>query len=249
MAAYGAAGRFGVGVPQSNPTVEPELGVLMPRRAALYATRLTSGEVEPQARLRAYIDAIETSLSTYDGLPLSAFGFACTGSSYLVGAEAERGIVEAASRRFGYPVLTAADAIVWAMARIGARRIAVIAPYPDALIKAGKAYFETRGLEVISTRRVVTRTTDTRSIYELTPEQAGDLTETALDVDAVLISGTGMPSLPLLDPQGSPPVLSSNLCLAARLLDAAGRGDLLDGVAPHGWRDRRAEALQEGASA
>lgn len=249
MAAYGAIGRFGVGVPQSNPTVEPELGVLMPRAAALYATRLTSSETEPQARLRAYIDAMEASLATYDGLNLSAFGFACTGSSYLVGAEAERGIVEVASQGFGYPVLTAADAIVWAMTRIGARRIAIIAPYPDALIAAGKSYFEARGLEVVSTRRVVTRTTDTRSIYELTPDQAGDLTETKLDVDAVLISGTGMPSLPLLAPEGAPPILSSNLCLAARLLEAAGRGDLLDGVAPIGWRDRLAQALQEGASA
>lgn len=250
MATYGAAGRFGVGVPQSNPTVEPEMSVLLPRAAAIYATRLTSLEADPQTRLRAYIASLEDSLATYDGLALSAFGFACTGSSYLVGADEERRISEAASQRFGYPVLTAADAIVGAMQRIGARRIAMVAPYPDALIAAGKAYFEARGLEVISTRRVVTRTTDTRSIYELTPDQAADLlADSARDVDAVLISGTGMASLPLLDPKGAPPVLSSNLCLAARLLDAVGRADLIDGIAPHGWRTRLTAALQQGASA
>lgn len=244
MAVYGAVARIGIGTPQSNPTVEPELGILMPRDAALYATRLTSREARPEDRLQAYIANLDASLETYDGLRLSAFGFACTGSSYLVGAEEERRLVDAASARFGYPVVTAADAIAWSLARIGARRIAVIAPYPDALIAASQRYFEGRGLQIVAASRVVTRTSDTRSIYELTPDQArGLLTASAGDADAVLVSGTGMASLSLLEPEADRPILSSNLCLSARLLDAVGRADLLDGAAPRGWRRRLAEAL------
>ena len=36
--------------------------------------------------------------------------------------------------------------------------------------------------------------------------------------DAVLLSGTGMPTLALLDAAGEPPVLSSNQCLAAAMI-------------------------------
>lgn len=244
MPAYGALGAFGLGTPQSNPTVEPELGVLMPRQAALYGTRLTSGETDPQTRLKDYLVDIGKTLKTYDNMRLSAFGFACTGSSYLVGREAEMAITRAAEDRYGYPVITAADAIVWGLEQIGSKRIAMIAPYPRALIEAGRAYFEARGIEIVSSERVVTRTEDTRTIYEITAEQADSLLKAApTDVDALLVSGTGMPSLAALAAHEQRPVLSSNLCLAGRLLAVAGHKNLLDGAAPAGWRSRLAEAL------
>lgn len=244
MPAYGALGAFGLGTPQSNPTVEPELGVLMPRQAALYGSRLTSRETDPMARLNAYLVDVGKTLETYDNMQLAAFGFACTGSSYLVGREVERAITEAAQDRFGYPIITAADAIVWGLERIGAKRIAMIAPYPQPLIEAGKAYFEARGLEVVSSERVVTRTADTRTIYEITPEQADSLLKAApTEVDALLVSGTGMPSLAALAAYDQRPVLSSNLCLSGRLLAEAGHYGQLDGAAPRGWQARLAEAL------
>lgn len=244
MRAYGALGAYGLGTPQSNPTVEPEMGILMPRQATLYGTRLTSLEKDPLARLEAYLVNIDKTLETYDSMKMSAFGFACTGSSYLVGRQSEEAITAAAQERFGYPVITAADAIVWGLKRIGAKRIAMIAPYPQALIEAGKAYFEARGVEVVSSERVVTRTTDTRTIYEITPEQADKLLHAApSDVEALLVSGTGMPSLAALAAYDKRPVLSSNLCLAGRLLAEAGHEDLLDGASPIGWQGRLVEAL------
>lgn len=244
MPAYGELGWFGIGTPQSNPTVEPELALLMPRQAALYATRLTSSETDPLQRLRAYLENLEQTLESYDNMKLTAFGFGCTGSSYLLGRDAEAAITKAAAKRFGYPVITAADAIVWGLKRLGARRIAMIAPYPQVLIEAGKAYFEARGLEVVTAERVVTRTTDTRTIYEITPDKAAALLAAApKDVDAILVSGTGMPSLAAMAMTQGTPVVSSNLCLAGRMLAEAGHKSLLEGVGPSGWQTRLAEAL------
>ncbi|WP_409020605.1 hypothetical protein [Brevundimonas vesicularis] len=244
MPAYGHLGWFGIGSPQSNPTVEPELSILMPRQTALYGTRLTSAETDPLARLKAYLVNLETTLETYDNMALSAFAFGCTGSSYLLGREAELSITESASVRFGYPVITAANAIVWGLERIGAKRIAIIAPYPEALIDAGRVYFEGRGLEVVRAERVVTRSTDTRTIYEISSDEANRLLESApTDVDAILISGTGMPGLAAMAAYAERPVLSSNLCLAGKLLAATGQASLLDGAAPAGWQSRLAEAV------
>lgn len=246
MAAYGSLGRYGVGTPQANPTVEVEFATLLPRAAALFATRLTSGVVDPLARLEDYLVRLDDYLASYDVLALDAFGFACTGSSYLLGREREAQIVEACAAGRGYPVITAADAIVWALDRLGAKRIAILAPYPAALVEAGKRYFEGRGLVVTAHERVETRTADTRTIYEL----GWDVAEAKLaefdagDADVILLSGTGMPSLPLVRAAGGRPVISSNLCLAARMLDASGRSDLLENLLePKGFRARLAETL------
>lgn len=245
--AYGSAGRFGVGAPQSNPTVEAEFAILAPRTATLYATRLTSTAATPEERLRFYLENLPATLAGYDNMKLDAFAFACTGSSYLLGAAREQEMVKTLSEQMGYPVLTAAQAIVWMLQRLGARKIAMIAPYSEALLAEGEAYFAKEGFEVVSINRVVTRTTDTRTIYELTADQA----QTALSeanvagADAILVSGTGMPSLPVVNPRGATPIISSNYCLGLRMLHASGRASLLDadGLEPLGWRKRLAEAL------
>ena len=243
---YGGAGRFGVGVPQSNPTVEAEFGVLLPRTASLHVTRLTSRAEDPIARLRAYLTDLAHYLEAYDGLKLAAFAFACTGSSYLVGKEEEAEIVAACAARFGYPIAPAADSIVWALEKLNARRIAVIAPYPAALIEAGHAYFESRGIHVQSLERIVTSSADTRSIYltGVADARAALARVPTQGIDAILISGTGMPSLAEVDTHGRPPILSSNLCAAARALDLAGKTEMLDalGIEPQGWRRRLDEA-------
>ncbi|MBT9470531.1 MAG: hypothetical protein V4514_10145 [Pseudomonadota bacterium] len=253
MAGYGSLGRYGVGTPQANPTVEVEFTTLLPRAAALYTTRLTSPVVDSLGRLEDYLVRLDDYLASYDLLQLDAFGFACTGASYLVGRERELEIIEACSAARGYPVITAADAIVWALEKLGARRVAVLAPYPDTLVQAGKVYFENRGLTICAHARVETRTTDTRSIYELGWETAqAKLAQFDLgDADVILLSGTGMPTLPLVDTMARRPVISSNLCLAARMLDAAGRGEaLLEAVLePKGFRARLNETLGLGAAA
>ncbi|MEZ6022146.1 MAG: hypothetical protein R3C16_01745 [Hyphomonadaceae bacterium] len=241
---YGTTGAFGVATPQSNPTVEPEFGVLMPRTARVHTTRLISDAADPLERLRIYLRELERTLRSYDGMKFSAFGFACTGSSYLLGHEAEAAIVTKCAETFGYPVVTAADAIVWMLGKLNAKKVVVLAPYPEALIEAGKGYFRDRGVDVIRHARVVTRTSDTRTIYELGVDQAREALA-ALDTsgaDAILVSGTGMPSLLLVDPNAALPVVSSNCCLGARMLDVAG-GGALDGLEPRDWRVRLKEAL------
>ncbi|MEO8751127.1 MAG: hypothetical protein ABI624_00455 [Casimicrobiaceae bacterium] len=245
---YGSAGRFGIGTPQANPTVEAEMGILLPRNCTLSVTRLTSVATDPLQRLHDYLSQLKQSLRSYDTLRPDAFGFACTGSSYLLGAAEERRLVGTASSAGGYPVETAARAIIWALERLRARRIALVAPYPQELVDAGVRYWTAAGIEIARTVRIATPGDDTRGIYCL----ADDVLAAPLaqlrhdDVDAILISGTGLPSLAAIHGfAGGPPVVSSNLCLAARLLDVAGdRAQLQHGAEfIRDWPQRLAEAL------
>ena len=86
---------------------------------------------------------------------------------------------------------------------------------------------------------------DTRGIYDLRAADARPLLAGLnLDgVDAVLISGTGLPSLPLIaEWNDGPPLLASNLCLAARLLDRLGIASGDPFPHPVNWHHRMTEA-------
>lgn len=218
---YGARGRFGLLTPQANPTVEPEFRRLLPADTEFYVARLTSRGDGPYARLVEYLERLPKTLQQYDSLHLDAVGFACTGSSYLLGADREAELVGAAQETIGAPVETAATATQWAFAYVGARRIFVVSPYPEWLRDKAVAYWQAAGLEVVGTATVPTGRTDTRGIYELQSANAA-ATLAGLDTlgaDAVLIASTGMPTLAVLSAarEQHPPLLSSNLCLAWRL--------------------------------
>ena len=243
MSSYGATGRIGIGTPQANPTVEAEMGILLPRSCTQHVVRLTSGAADPAARLVSYIEKLPAYLARYDSFRPDVFGFACTGSAYLVGQAQEAGIVAAAS----LPVITATAAIRWALNRLGVRRIALVAPYPGALFQAGLDYWAAEGFEIVRSAQVRIASADTRNIYALACDDARPVLD-GLDLsglDAVLLSGTGLPTLPLLaDWPHAVPLLSSNACLAACLMDRLGRSDLLDDRGwVRGWQDRLAEAL------
>lgn len=223
---FGARGRFGLLTPQANPTVEPEFRRLMPADTELYTGRLTSTGADTKTRLVDYLENLPGLVAQYDTLTFAALAFACTGSSYLLGAEREQERLAAASRITGAPVETAALAIRAALLHMNARRVFIITPYPAWLREAGLAYWEAAGIEVTGTADVPTApgggaSADTRAIYELQSADAARVLERAdtAGADAILLSGTGMPTLPLLRRLAgqTPPVISSNLCLAWRL--------------------------------
>lgn len=239
---YGRAGTVGIGTPQANPTVEAEMRILLPPAVATAVVRLTSTSQNPLFRLRLYLEGLEETLAHYDTLRPDAFGFACTGSSYLVGAAREAEIVAEVESRFGYPIVTATAAIAWQLQRLGARRIALASPYPAALADAAAAYWRAAGFNVAELRRIETGSGDTRSIYALGSEDARPAAEAlrSAGVDAVLLSGTGMPSLALIaDATGEPPIISSNLCVALRLCDLIGAPEPV----PADWHPRLAQTL------
>jgi maleate isomerase len=252
---YGRAGWFGIGTPMANPTVEGELRLLMPHNVLLQVSRLVSDETSSKGRLIDYIRKLPAYMKTYNILKLDAYGFACTASSYLVGLAEERDIVKRVEDQVGYRVITAPDAILEACEALKVSRVALAAPYPDDVIDSGAVYWKSRGLDVVAKHRLVTASsTDTRTIYMLTSEDANaafDKIDHA-KAEAVVLSGTGMPSLNILHARAKQigkPVLSSNYSLAWALLKTKPRGVLPKAFSANaypllsGFETRLAEAL------
>jgi maleate isomerase len=219
MREYGPSGLIGVAVPQANPTVEPEMARLVPRDFAVIATRLTGNPSTPQNKLVEYLDNLGESLKAFDNAPIDILGFACTGTSYLIGTDAEEARIAQYSHQFGYPIVTCAQAVKKALAHLGADRISLIAPYPAWLAEASQSYWESCGLKVTSMTAVDLPSNDTRHVYGL---GSADVVEAARKLDmtasgALLITGTGVPTLGAIQPIKAfydRPVLTSNLCLA-----------------------------------
>lgn len=209
---------IGVATPQANPTVEMEFQQFMRGPAWPVFTRLTSAADSPNKRLVEYMEQMPRALASYDSLPLAAFAFACTGSSYLLGDEREEEITRALVQTHGCHVVTATQAIRRELEGHGARRIALLAPYPQDLCEAAVSYWSRIGFDVITSERIDIGT-DTREIYKLTDQQVAAAIERidAAGADVLLLSGTGMPTIAALK-NCELPILSSNLCLATEVL-------------------------------
>ena len=224
---YGKGGWVGIGTPQANPTVEAEFRRLLPDDAEMLITRLQGSATSSEQRLMDYLTGLDGALAAYDALKPDVFGFACTGSSYLLGADREAAIASASAHRFGYPVITAAQAVLESLRALGASRIAVLAPYPQNIIDASVAFWEQAGLTVTAAQRIDIGSADTRRIYGLSSRDAAEALARlpVAEADAVLLSGTGMPTLAAirdLGPGLGKPLLSSNYCLAWACLKALG---------------------------
>ena len=225
---YGKGGLVGIGTPQANPTVEAEFRRLLPGNTELVTTRLRGSTASSGQRMVDYLENLGVSLAAFDTLRPDVFGFANTAASYLLPAGREDEVLEKLACEYGYPIITAAAAVAAALKNIGARKIGIIAPYPAEIVEASVGYWRGRGLAVLHIDRIDIGSDDTRNIYSL---RSGDVLprfEALPDgLDAVLLSGTGMPSLAAIDAgrrQTGLPVLSSNYCLAWALLRSLGDG-------------------------
>ncbi len=238
---YARRGLIGLLTPQANTTVEPEFGILMPAGFAHVNARLLSRQGTIKARLAEYFVVAAQTARQFSNAPVRALALACTGSSYLAGREREAALLSALTDEFGVPAFTAASAVVDALCALGARRIALASPYPPALTQASVGYWQSQGFEVTAVAElaepaksdaVTAEPAPFHPIYALSADTAGGLL-TALarrtDTDAVLMLGTGMPTLaPLLaaNAGGTVPVLSCMLCLGWKAVDVIEPGAL-----------------------
>jgi maleate isomerase len=232
---YGTA--LGLATPQANSTAEPEIQRLLGAGSgfSVLTARLYSPIADSRTRLIDYFDRLESTLAQFDVAPLAAAGFACTGSCYLVGRADEDRRLDAASRAAGCPVVSAAQAIREVLETLGARRIALLSPYPQWLSEAGQRYWRDQGFTLTSVAGLPADLLDTRGIYRLTTARVLEV-YAGLDThgaDAVLMSGTGMPTLRAIAAlrAGNPggiPIVSSTLCLAWLLARTAGGAPALE---------------------
>jgi maleate isomerase len=245
---YAPLGLIGLLTPQANTTVEPEAWALLPTGYSLINARLISQASSLNQRLLDYFDQLESSLLQFANAPLSVLALACTGSSYLMGREQEAQWVDAWQTRLNIPVVTAGRAVAAALQALGVRRLDLLSPYPSDLTQASIAYWISHGFDIGTVQTVSSSHPGFHAIYTTSSASALHAAQAleASSADAVLMLGTGMPSLQTLLIQrerGGPPWLSSMLALMWQSISAiphtpSGPPDL------QAWLDARHWALR-----
>jgi maleate isomerase len=245
---YGALAQLGLAVPQANPIVEPELRAYLPDGVNVIAARLQGSRTDSKDRLVGYLRTLEETLNDFDTADLDAVGYACTGSSYIVGKDEDQQTMARMEDKFGYPVISAAAAIKDAIDSLGASKIAVFAPYPQWLADLSIDYWKGEGFDVVAHAAAPLDPNDTRSVYKIRSASVLDnVKKLELEqADVLVLTGTGMPTLKaigLIAGELEKPVLTSNLCLAWALQKVTGIGPQMPPPTRteplfSGWRDR-----------
>jgi maleate cis-trans isomerase len=251
---YAPRGLVGMLTPQANTTVEPEFNILWPAGVAMINARLMSDKSSMSARLVDYFENYAASLRQFANAPVGVVAAACTGASYLAGRDREAAVVKDIAAKHGYPFITAALAVVDALTVLKARRIGLVSPYPNDLNSTSVAYWQSHGFEVAEIANAFNTESAFHPIYSLGGSAAANALRTleGKPLDAIIMLGTGMPTLaPIAGSIGwnGAPVMSCNLCLAWRALEALNRqapqvATLELWLEGKGWVDRMRQRME-----
>jgi len=153
-----------------------------------------------------------------------------TASSYALGWGREQPLVDRVASLCRAPALLAAQAVRVALHHLGVTRLALGTPYPEPISQQSRAYWEAAGFQIVGYHRL----TGVVDIYDESEERAAELARAAdaPGAQAVLISGTGLPTVSVLERlerELDKPVISSNQACLWRALRLAGVGEPVAG--------------------
>lgn len=175
---------------------------------------------------RAMADGVAGAAVLLAHAEVDLIAFNCTAASMLVGPDAIREQVSAATG--GIRCLTAIEAVVQGLQAVGARRIALLTPYPDEVEEAEVAYLAAHGFTVVARGGPVCETpVEQGSILAAEWVRLAAELDTA-HADAVLISCAGTQTadaVAAVEASSGLPVITSNQALLWLVLSACGITD------------------------
>jgi maleate isomerase len=244
--------RIGQIVPSSNTTMETEIPAMLlarqqirPERFTFHSSRMRMKKVvkEELAAMDAESDrcAVELSDARVDVL-----GYACLvaimamGPGYHRQSEA-RLQAHTAQNGANAPVITSAGALIEGLKVIGARRVAVVAPYMKPLTQLVVDYIRNEGYEVVEWRAL--EIADNLEVGRHDPARLPAIVAEmdTSQVDAIVLSAcVQMPSLPVVaqvEAKTRKPVVTAAIATTYAMLKALdlepivpGAGALLSGA-------------------
>lgn len=223
---YGTTGRLGIVVPSPNCVLEADVMSLLPPGVSAHFARIGS---QPALSVELLEDMADESVGEARKLALTdpaAVGYGCTSGSFFKGREYDLKLAtRIAEACGGIPVTTASAAAVLQLRTLGVSAIAFCTPYEEYMHRLGVEYFTREGFAIVAEAHLsLARQQD---IQALEPEVMRNLVRRgdAAAAEAVFVSCTGLPILPLLDELSEElgkPVLSSNYTLVRTVLELGG---------------------------
>lgn len=217
--------RIGLMIPSNNTTMEGELLQWLPEGSSCRTLRVHSGPV--MLTREGIPDYVRKSLDLariFNEDPPDIVVYGCTAAGFLSGQAKDAEIAAALADLTGKPAVTTSSSMVGCLRESGAKQIAVVTPYIDALNQQLRAVLESSGITV---RRLETfNASTTEELGRITGDMVAALARETMqaDCDAMFIACTQLPTRAIIGPLArgfGRPVLSSIQATAQRVLHAA----------------------------
>lgn len=190
----------GLMVPANNTTMEAELPAWLPPGSRVETVKIPRGPglMTPET-IPAYADAaVALAREHLAGKGFDVIAYGCTAAGFISGPAGDAALSHRLTEATGLPVVTTARAMVNALRHDGAKRIAVVTPYQDAVNRQLEAFLCEGGIAVV--RLATFRAPDTAALGRITAEQVRDLARQTMgpDCDALFIGCSQLPTRDIL---------------------------------------------------
>lgn len=208
---YGWRARLGLVVPTTNTVNEAEWGRMAPEGVTIHSARTRLHDAADPRLL----EDLGRALDSLAPAAPDVIAYGCTAGSLTDDLDAITGFME---RRCGIPAVATGPAIVHALRALGATKIALAAPYHEALTRHEGDFLARHGIETLSMRSLgfgENGPHEFAGIARIPPEAVYRFARGAdhPGAQALLISCTDLataPIVPALERELGKPVLTSN---------------------------------------
>jgi len=139
--------RIGLLTPSSNTTQEPEFVEVLPRTVSLHASRLTLNNIDAPSTL-SIVEELEKESRKLADADVDVIVLAATAPSSRKGKGYDHELIKRMEDASGKPATTASTALLEALTVLGIRRIAIAAPWSEAMNTTVVSFMEANGIEV-----------------------------------------------------------------------------------------------------
>jgi maleate isomerase len=229
----GSRGMIGLIVPSNNTVILPEFYSALPEGVVAFETRMrVEGDLTPEA-LRQMVADADAAADLLRQTGVDFICYCCMASTIVKGWDWERDLLARFASKARKGVTSANCALRDALTALGAKRVAMVTPYPEDLNALLPAFFSAGGFEVTAVAGTPVR--DVAAVRGLSPDQIlrSARSIAARGIDAVCLVATDMQTFPIIDPlerEIGCPVVTSNQALLWASLRALGVTEPIGGL-------------------
>ena len=215
----------GLMVPSNNTTMEREMLAWLPAGSTCRTVKIPRGKgLLTKETLPEYIAQALKLAQTFDDPQVDVVAYGCTAAGFISGPAGDATLQSDLARITHKNVVTTARSMVQALQEIGAKDIALVTPYLDAVNTQLKAFLADGGISVKRFNSFYAQNTDelgcieAHQVAKLARETMGD------DCEALFIGCSQLPTAEILGElqrEFARPALSSIQVTARRAQQAA----------------------------
>ena len=189
----------GLMVPINNTTMERELLAWLPAKSTCATQRIPRGKgLLTKETLPEYVAQAQKLAKAFDDPEVDVVAYGCTAAGFISGPAGDAALQHDLATITGKQVVTTARSMVLALQEIGAKKIALVTPYLDAVNTQLTAFLADGGIAVKRFTSFYAQNTD--ELGRIEAYQVAKLARDTMhdDCDALFIGCSQLPTFEIL---------------------------------------------------